>query len=236
MVWSSGYCQAMPQSLPCTAVGAVNASKSFWPSTSRADGGRHSRADGTRCTGSFVMISEPTRGHTESPAHGVVRQLRCQAVGIRTVGVEEELLLVDAHRERMTPVATRVLRIATARGDAGDEDVGPGSLTCELQEQQLELYTSPHHSMSTLEAELRFAQQSGVCPARARRGVVASATSLFGSSPAAAHAALRQDGGGISPPFRRWWAGPGWSSSGRSRVVGARSRTRCGFPRLLALG
>ena len=74
---------------------------------------------------------------------------------MRTVGVEEELLLVDAHRERMTPVATRVLRIATARGDAGDVDVGRGSLAYELQEQQLELYTSPHASMSTLEAELR---------------------------------------------------------------------------------
>ena len=97
---------------------------------------------------------------------------------MRTVGVEEELLLVDAHRERMTPVATRVLRIATARGDAGDEDVGRGSLTYELQEQQLELYTSPHHSMSTLEAELRTSRNRAASAAREPGArVVACATS-----------------------------------------------------------
>lgn len=97
---------------------------------------------------------------------------------MRTVGVEEELLLVDAHRERMTPVATRVLRIATARGDAGGEDVGRGSLVNELQEQQLEIYTSPHHSMSTLEAELRTLRNRAASAAReAGARVVASATS-----------------------------------------------------------
>ncbi len=46
---------------------------------------------------------------------------------MRTVGVEEELLLVDAHN-RPTPVGTRVIRIATARGDAGGEDAARGAL------------------------------------------------------------------------------------------------------------
>jgi carboxylate-amine ligase len=97
---------------------------------------------------------------------------------MRTVGVEEELLLVDAHRERTSPVATRVLRTATARGDAGGEDVGRGSLVHELQEQQLELYTAPHHSMSTLEAELRTLRDKAASAAReAGARVVASATS-----------------------------------------------------------
>jgi carboxylate-amine ligase len=75
---------------------------------------------------------------------------------MRTVGVEEEFLLVDAHREVITPAATRVLRIATARGDAGGGDLARGALVYELQEQQLELYTAPHASMAALEAELRM--------------------------------------------------------------------------------
>lgn len=92
-------------------------------------------------------------------------------------GSRKKLLLVDAHRERMTPVATRVLRIATARGDAGDEDVGRGSLTYELQDQQLELYTSPHHSMSTLEADCGLGATERRPPREAGARVVASATS-----------------------------------------------------------
>jgi carboxylate-amine ligase len=97
---------------------------------------------------------------------------------MRTVGVEEELLLVDAHRERMTPVATRVLRIATARGDAGREDVGRGSLDHELQEQQLELRSSPQRSISMLEAELRSLRHRAASAAReVGARVVASATS-----------------------------------------------------------
>jgi carboxylate-amine ligase len=97
---------------------------------------------------------------------------------MRTVGVEEELLLVEARGERLAPVATRVLRIATARGDAGREDVDRGSLVHELQEQQLEIHTAPHRSMSTLEAELRHLRASAASAAReVGARVVASGTS-----------------------------------------------------------
>src|SRR5919107_5561085 len=112
------------------------------------------------------MVSGRLAAPVQRPAHGVVGQPRCHTGGMRTVGVEEELLLVDAHGERTSPVATRVLRTATARGDAGGEDVGRGSLVHELQEQQLELYTSPHHGMSTLEAELRTLRHKAASAAR----------------------------------------------------------------------
>jgi carboxylate-amine ligase len=109
---------------------------------------------------------------------------------MRTVGVEEELLLVDAHRDRAKPAATRVLGVATARGDAGREDVGRGSLVYELQEQQLESYTSPHDTMSKLEEELRSwrtkaASAAGEVGAR----VVASATSPVAVEPRRVHTA-----------------------------------------------
>lgn len=96
---------------------------------------------------------------------------------MRTVGVEEEFLLVDAHHGRTRPVATRVLRIAAARADAGGADAGKGSLVLELHEQQLEAFTAPHVSMPVLEADLR-AQRSDAAAAAAEAGtlLVASAT------------------------------------------------------------
>lgn len=105
-------------------------------------------------------------------------QLCCQTGVVRTVGVEEEFLLVDAHQDRLVPVASRVLRIAAARGDAGSEGDGAGSLVHEFQEQQLEAYTSPHMSMSMLEEELRsWRAKASSAAAEAGARLVASATS-----------------------------------------------------------
>ena len=100
-----------------------------------------------------------------------------QTVGMRTVGVEEEFLLVDADHGRPIPAASRALRAATERGIAGGE-VATGALVHELQEQQLEVYTSPHDSMASLEAELR-AWRAVAASAAAGAGarLVASATS-----------------------------------------------------------
>jgi carboxylate-amine ligase len=128
------------------------------------------------------ILREGHRAHLrldiETSLPAALRQLRCHTVGMRTVGVEEEFLLVDAHGNRTTPVATRVLRIATARGDADSEYAGTGSLNCELQEQQLEAYTSPHTAMSALEEELRGWRSKAASAAReAGACVVASATS-----------------------------------------------------------
>ena len=119
------------------------------------------------------------------------RQPRCHTVGMRTVGVEEELLLVDAQHDRTKPVATRVLRIATAHqeagGEAGDDvdgAVGRGALVHELQEDQLEAYTSPHLAMTLLEEELRTWRTKAATAARqAGARVLASGTFPFAVEP-----------------------------------------------------
>ncbi len=77
-----------------------------------------------------------------------------QTCRVRSVGVEEEFLLADAGLERLVPVASSVLS-ATPASIVADSLAGGGSLVHEFQEQQLEAYTSPHHSMALLEAELR---------------------------------------------------------------------------------
>ena len=78
--------------------------------------------------------------------------------GVRTVGAEEELLLVDARDGTPRSVASRALRLARFRGeteDVGDQEAAPGgSLGPELQEQQLETDTPPEEDLAALEAEL----------------------------------------------------------------------------------
>lgn len=83
---------------------------------------------------------------------------------MRTVGVEEELLLVSSGSGQAVSVAPRVLRRAdlVEQGRADDVRPGPGgpstdagsSLDGELQRQQLETDTAPHRSMERLGAEI----------------------------------------------------------------------------------
>jgi glutamate---cysteine ligase / carboxylate-amine ligase len=76
---------------------------------------------------------------------------------MRTVGVEEELLLVEADTGHPRSVAARVLRAQAARvriPTPGDTDVH-GSMEHEFKKEQLETYTAPHSLMSALEEELR---------------------------------------------------------------------------------
>ena len=61
----------------------------------------------------------------------------------RTVGVEEELLLVDVESGRPRSVAGRIMENVA---DAADDGSG-GSLTQEFKEQQLETDTAPHEQM-----------------------------------------------------------------------------------------
>ena len=73
----------------------------------------------------------------------------CENGGVRTVGVEEEFLLVAARHDHVAGVASEVLRVAATRGDAGGEVVGGqvrGALVPEFLEEQLEAYTSPTES------------------------------------------------------------------------------------------
>lgn len=71
----------------------------------------------------------------------------------RTVGVEEELLLVDAETGAPRSVASQVLRVARGRGDTVPRTVG-GSLGHEMQQQQIETDTPPEHLLATLEEDL----------------------------------------------------------------------------------
>jgi carboxylate-amine ligase len=103
---------------------------------------------------------------------------------VRTVGVEEELLLVDAEG-RPRSVAGRILEnIADTDGEAVDDGTG-GSLTQEFKQQQLETDTAPHERMSALESEIRGWRAKAITAARdVGARVVASGTSPLPVEPA----------------------------------------------------
>lgn len=88
---------------------------------------------------------------------------------MRTVGVEEELLVVDADSGRPVSVADRVLRRAEP-GDAGegqgDPDGPGGSIGAELQRQQVETDTPPRTDLGELERDLRAWRDVAVRAAR----------------------------------------------------------------------
>lgn len=77
---------------------------------------------------------------------------------VRTIGVEEELLLVDADRGTARAVATAALQDAADRDADGDQDDadGPGgTLAPELQQQQIEIDTHPQTDVAAVLDELR---------------------------------------------------------------------------------
>lgn len=84
---------------------------------------------------------------------------------LRTVGVEEELLLVDPRTGSAVDGAPAVLEAAEGRWDRGTTeftepssgDLPPpgGTVEHELQQQQIEIDTVPHTSMRALAGELR---------------------------------------------------------------------------------
>jgi glutamate---cysteine ligase / carboxylate-amine ligase len=101
-------------------------------------------------------------------------------MAVRSVGVEEELLLVEPGSGKPLAVAETALRAV----DAGDErkgnlDEGSGeSLEFELQRQQLETSTKPCFSLSELSDELRRGRSvAAEAAARAGARVTALATS-----------------------------------------------------------
>lgn len=124
---------------------------------------------------------------SEDPRHWLAGQLHCHNAMVRTVGVEEEFLLVDARLDRLAPLASEVLGVAAGR--SADPGATPGeavrgALVHELQEQQLEAFTSPHESMSMLEAELRgWRVLASSAAAEAGARLLASATSPVAVEP-----------------------------------------------------
>ncbi len=104
----------------------------------------------------------------------------------RTVGVEEELLLVDARTGAARSVASRVLRVVRSRGEDGSGGGGAptGSVGPELQEQQLETDTPPEHDLGLLEADLRqWREAARSAAAEADALILASGTSLLPVDP-----------------------------------------------------
>lgn len=72
-----------------------------------------------------------------------------EAGELRTVGVEEELLLVDARTGRPRAMAGQVLKVT----EAGDRSWG--SVDHELQQEQIETDSAPQRDLAQLERDLR---------------------------------------------------------------------------------
>ncbi|WP_460460803.1 glutamate--cysteine ligase [Angustibacter peucedani] len=83
---------------------------------------------------------------------------------MRTVGVEEELLLVDPTSGEPLAVSTAVLRevgdaVGTAATPDRPDDEPGGTVEAELQLQQVETDTHPHEDVDALLAEVRSARR-----------------------------------------------------------------------------
>ncbi len=108
----------------------------------------------------------------------------------RTVGVEEELLLVAPETGRPVSVSGAVL--AQAAGTLGHDPfakvgvVPRGAVEAEFQQQQLEIHTSPVDDLETLDAELRHWRGRAIdLAAHVGAGVAAIATSPMSFEPRA---------------------------------------------------
>ncbi|MFB7208999.1 glutamate--cysteine ligase [Streptomyces sp. NPDC056255] len=97
---------------------------------------------------------------------------------VRTVGVEEELLLVDAQSGEPRALSTAVLAVAESRSE-GDSAFEP-----ELHHQQLEFATAPRSDMRELADEVRrWRAEAAESAARAGGAVAALATAPLPVSP-----------------------------------------------------
>ncbi|WP_127130193.1 glutamate--cysteine ligase [Georgenia sp. SYP-B2076] len=109
---------------------------------------------------------------------------------MRTVGVEEEFLLVDPESGQALAVAAQVLAEAKARAPlptvspyrdatgSGPVDTPGGRLVHEMGQEQVESGTRPHTSLAELEDELcELRRRAEVAAAAAGAGVAALATS-----------------------------------------------------------
>ena len=109
----------------------------------------------------------------------------CETGQMRTVGIEEELLLVDPESGRPVSVAGMVLRRASSpeeleRAGLGglDRDAPGGDITSEMQRQQLETHTPPRARLAELDHDLRQWRDLATRAARnAGARVLASGTS-----------------------------------------------------------
>src|SRR4051794_526448 len=115
--------------------------------------------------------------HVAHPAQRDGRRQVPQTAGMRTVGVEEELLLVDPSTGEPLSVAAEVLR----QVDVPPSDGPGGTVEAELQQEQIETDTRPHTDVSELLAEVVEARRR-VASAAAEVG---AAVAALGTSPLA---------------------------------------------------
>jgi glutamate---cysteine ligase / carboxylate-amine ligase len=100
-------------------------------------------------------------------------------VMVRTLGVEEEMLLVDIRNGRPRSVSGRLL-VRAAHHPPEVAGVGVhGAVEGEFQQQQIETHTAPAADLSTLRCELRHWRGEAVAAARAAGSNVAA----LGTSP-----------------------------------------------------
>src|SRR4051812_30231464 len=92
------------------------------------------------------------------------------ALGLRTMGVEDEYLLVDAATGRPLPLASRV--VAGTAGSSSAQGVQP--LDTELQQEQVESRTPPRSSLAELAADLRVLRRQTDARARVVGGRLAA--------------------------------------------------------------
>ena len=163
---------------------------------------------------------------------------------MRTVGVEEELLVVDTESGRPLSVAERVLgqalQLPTSDDRHGKEGEPGGSLGAELQLQQVETDTPPRTDMAELEGDLRAWRDVAVVAARG----VGARILASGTSPLPVDPTPRAD-----PRYQRMMDKYGTTSAEQltcgchvhvavdtdDEAVAVLDRVRTWFPALLAI-
>lgn len=112
---------------------------------------------------------------------------------MRTVGIEEELLVVDTETGRPLSVAQRVLsQVADpeplAKSRLSGRNGPGGTFAAELQQQQLETDTPPRRGMAELDEDLRRWRDAAIADAReVGVRVIASGTSPMPVTPRPVH-------------------------------------------------
>ncbi|MGJ9425946.1 glutamate--cysteine ligase [Nesterenkonia halotolerans] len=102
---------------------------------------------------------------------------------VRTLGVEEEFLIVDPHNGSPLPLAGGLLRLQGPFGQAVDRPAQP-MLSVELHQEQLEVITHPHSSLVELATEIRAGRAFADSLARkAGARIAALATSPLAVTP-----------------------------------------------------
>ncbi|PVZ52220.1 glutamate--cysteine ligase [Arthrobacter sp. H-02-3] len=105
---------------------------------------------------------------------------------MRTFGVEEEFLIVDPDSGYPLPLAGEVLRLHDPARQAVNHLAPLQMLAAELQQEQLEVITRPHSSLSGLSAEIRAGRAYADSLARMAGGRIAAlATSPLPVTPQA---------------------------------------------------